>query len=500
MIGFGTGSPHGRPGLAAGKPSEMLTGCCECGGRCRRRGVDRPRSRRRRGSGPGQGHHEQRCPRPACSWTGMSPSCAADQLGDDGQADAAARWPRWGWCRARTARRCAAAALGSMPTPVSVTVSVARSPSAAGAHGDRAARRGELRRVPEQVRDHLVHPAAVGPDRRRLQAALEGDLAGLEPPGQAVAPRLRPSAARSPGRRVSCRAAASAAASACRSSTILASRSTSSRSDAELRRGRLHDPVEQRLVARPAGRPPASAARAPRRRPGRDAAAPAGPARRPSGRRSRASSASSVGPRTLPTRAVRSPPPTALAASISRTTGRVMRRDMRDGHDQGEQRGQPRRPGDGPPELRSRSRWSARPRPGPRSGPSPCPARCLPDQDRRPVSRPVLAREARRRDHHLSADGRSPGPRAPILAARSMVDMRSARRPGAGRPREAATTTAMAWVSRVRWAWASWSTSAAARTAVSAAEQRDGGQRDGDERQRQPHPERGGIARPSHPG
>src|SRR6201996_713075 len=56
---------------------------------------------------------------------------------------------------------------------------------AAGANGDLAALGGELQRVGQQVGDHLVQPAPVGPHRHRGQVPVQGQAGRLEPAGPA---------------------------------------------------------------------------------------------------------------------------------------------------------------------------------------------------------------------------------------------------------------------------------------------------------------------------
>ncbi len=53
--------------------------------------------------------------------------------------------------------------------PVSSTViATVSAPTSAGGEGDRAARRGELVRVGEQIEEHLAQPVAVGDHRRQI--------------------------------------------------------------------------------------------------------------------------------------------------------------------------------------------------------------------------------------------------------------------------------------------------------------------------------------------
>ncbi len=156
--------------------------------------------------------------------------------------------------------------------------------------------------------------------------------------------------ARSAGRRVSWRAAASAAASDCRSSTIRASRMTSSRSEANC------SVLGGTTPSSRASCPACSTATGVRS----SCATSATRSRRSCSCRAsasailskvRARSTSSTGPRTLPTRAPASP--------AAHRAGRVDQPDHRPGDapghndrdQQGQQRGQARRAGDGPPEL-----------------------------------------------------------------------------------------------------------------------------------------------------
>ena len=368
-----------------------------------------------------------------------------------------------------------------MPGPVSVTSSTARAACRSQDDGDLAAGRGELQRVAEQVRDHLVQPARIGQDWRRGQLPVQAIR-----PRRTGGPGCRPRRRRArPGRRAGgsgCRVAASAAARSCRSPTIRASRSTSSRSEASLlgQRG-LGYTVQQRLMpglqhrdrgpqlmghsrdevtadlllpvqrARPSGRrrPPARATRQARR------TGPPGPAGSP---------ASSPGSRDQP------------------------------GDRPGDPRTSPGRPparAQPPARPPRRSRVSARRAACRRTGHALAgePGRGLPDRlaadrHRRARRRPRLRGEVGRGCDGMTRPVADLGGRADALCQvqdRRQVGGGPAVVPIPGPP----AATAIALVNSVRCCLARAETSAAAKAAVSPARQRDR-----QERQRQPQPER----------
>src|ERR1700733_8230732 len=126
------------------------------------------------GLGPGQGHHKHRALAGGTADLDF-PAVPAHYLGDNRQADAAARGPH---------------GVGPAPEPLEdVRKLIVRDTHSgvghgqpglvavgAGAHRDPAAGRGGLRRVPEQVGGLRLYPAAAIRSGRRVELAVEREL------------------------------------------------------------------------------------------------------------------------------------------------------------------------------------------------------------------------------------------------------------------------------------------------------------------------------------